>query len=73
MDLGFQINEADPGVFSSHVDNHTTTLAIHVNDCLITGSSPELISDYKHKLNKCYLLTNLGPIHWLFGIKITCD
>jgi hypothetical protein len=71
--LGFQVNNADPGVFSSHVDNHTTILAIHVDDCLITGSSPELISDYKHKLNERYSLTDLGPVHWLLGIKITRD
>jgi hypothetical protein len=50
-DLGFQVNDADPGVFSSHVDDHTTILAIHVDDCLITSNSPELIADYKQKLN----------------------
>ena len=53
------------------VDNETTTLTIHVDDCLITGGSPELIADYKHKLNQCYSLMNLGPVHLLLGIKIT--
>jgi transposase InsO family protein len=72
-DLGFQVNDADPGVFSSHFDNHTTILAIHVDDCLISGSSPELIADYKQKLNSRYPLTDLGPVHWLLGIKITRD
>jgi hypothetical protein len=72
-DLGFQVNDADPGVFSSHINNNTTILAIHVDDCLITGSLPELILDYKHKLNEHYSLTNLGPVHWLLGIKITRD
>ena len=70
-DLGFQVNDADPGVFSSQVENHTTILAIHVDDCLITGSSPKLIADYKQKLNERYSLTDLGPVHWLLGIKIT--
>ena len=69
-DLGFQVNDADPGVFSAHNDPHTTILAIHVDDCLITGSSSELIADYKHKLNQRYSLTDLGPVHWLLGIKI---
>jgi transposase InsO family protein len=72
-DLGFQVNDADPGVFSSHDDNDTTTLAIHVDDCLITGSSPKLITDYKYELNERYPLTDLGPVHWLLGIKITRD
>ena len=72
-DLGFQVNNANPGVFSSHTDNNTTILAIHVDDCLITGSLPKLIVDYKNKLNECYSLTDLGPVHWLLSIKIMRD
>ena len=70
-DLGFCVNDADPGVFSVHDGEHTTILAVHVDDCLITGSSPYLIIDYKRKLNSCYSLTDLGPVHWLLGIKVT--
>jgi hypothetical protein len=70
-DLGFCVNEADPGIFFAHEGNDTTILAIHVNDCLITGSSPQLISNYKQKLNECYSLMDSGPVHWLLGIKIT--
>ena len=72
-DTGFCVSDADPGVFSAHHEGHTTILAIHVDDCLITGSSPELIADYKRKLNDCFSLTDLGPVHWLLGIKITRD
>jgi hypothetical protein len=32
-----------------------------------------LIAQYKAKLNACYALTDLGPAHWLLGIKITRD
>lgn len=70
-DLGFQVNDADPSVFSTHDKNDTTILAIHVDDCMITGSLEELIREYKEQLNACYSLTDLGPIHWLLGIKIT--
>jgi len=72
-DLGFCVSSADPGVFLAKLKGHLLILAIHVNDCILTGSSPELISQYKSKLNDCYTLTNLGPIHWLLGIKITHD
>jgi hypothetical protein len=44
-----------------------------MDDCIFTGSSKELIALYKQKLNGCYALTNLGPIHWLLGIKVMCD
>ncbi len=72
-DLGFCISYADPGVFLAKLGRHTLILAIHVDDCILTGSSPELISQYKVKLNNCYALTDLGPVHWLLGIKITRD
>ena len=70
MDLGFQVNNANPGVFTSHNNADITILTIHVNNCLITGSSTELILNYKSKFNEHCLLTNLGPVHWLLGIKI---
>ena len=70
MDLGFQVNNANPGVFTSHNNADITILTIHVNNCLITGSSTELILNYKSKFNEHCSLTNLGPVHWLLGIKI---
>jgi len=58
-------------VFYTCIKEHVLILTIHVDDCAFTGSSPTLIAEYKHKLNACYSLTDLGPIHWLLGIKIT--
>ena len=72
-DMGFCTSSADPGVFIAKPDHHILILAIHVDDCILTGSSPELISQYKSKLNDCYALTDLGPIHWLLDIKVTRD
>ena len=70
IDLGFRTSQADPGVFYAHVEDHVLILAIHVDDCIFTGDSAKLIAEYKIKLNECYALTDLGPVHWLLGIKI---
>jgi transposase InsO family protein len=72
-DLGFCATSADPGVFFAKIGDHILILAIHVDDCALTGSSPPLIAEYKRKFNACYTLTDLGPIHWFLGIKITRD
>jgi ribonuclease HI len=64
---------ADPGVFCIHKNGHLLILAVHVDDCMLTGDSAEMIAEFKEKLNNCYALTDLGPIHWLLGIKITRD
>ena len=39
----------------------------------MTGSSEELIEQYKQKFHAHYALTDLGPLHWLLGIKVTRD
>ena len=70
-DIGFSVSGADPGVFVACEGEHILILAVHVNDCIITGSSPELIKDFKMKLNDRYALTDLGPVQWLLSIKVT--
>ena len=70
-DIGFSVSRADPGVFVARKGEHILILAAHVDDCVITGSSPELIKFFKAKLNDCYALTDLGPVQWLLGIKVT--
>jgi Reverse transcriptase (RNA-dependent DNA polymerase) len=70
-DLEFCISTADPGVFYTCIGDDILMLAVHVDDCAMTGSSPKLITTYKWKLNAHYALTELGPISWLLGIKVT--
>jgi len=69
--LGFRTTQADPGVFVAYDQGHILILVVHVDDCTFTGSSAKLIFAYKEKINNCYALTDLGPISWLLGIKIT--
>ena len=72
-ELGFTRTEADHGVFFREVGTHIVILAVHVDDCMITGSSGKLISGFKKEINEKYKITDLEPAHWLLGIKITCD
>jgi Reverse transcriptase (RNA-dependent DNA polymerase) len=72
-ELGFKKCEVDHAVFYIHAGKDILILAIHVNDCTMTGSSDDLIQSYNLKIKLKYDLTDLRPIHWLLGIKITCD
>ena len=72
-DLGFKKCEADPAVCYIHAGKDILILAIHVDDCTMTGSSDDLIQSYKLKIKSKYDLTDLGPIHCLLSIKITLD
>ena len=72
-DLGFRVSIADPGVFHTRVGEHPIIIAVHVDDCAITSSSSALLREYKKKIHARHSITDLGPIHWLLGIKITRD
>jgi len=72
-DLGFWVTGADPEVFIACIKKHMLVLAVHINNCVMTGSSPKLITVYKGKLHKRYALTDLGPVSWLLSIQVTHD
>lgn len=65
--------EADHRVFFKYIGKDVIILAVHVNDCMVTGSSISLVNKFKVEMNGKYKLTDLGPANWLLGIKITCD
>src|SRR6266850_7634707 len=72
-DLGFCISKADPGVFTACIQKNILILAVHVDDCAMTGNSPKLVMLYKEKLHARYALTDLGPVSWLLRIQVTRD
>ena len=66
--LGFTRAEA---VFYKRKGEHLIMLAVHIDDCLITGSSQHLLDKNKAKIGTAYKLTDLGPVSWLLSIKIS--
>ena len=73
VELGFKRTEADHGVFYKQVGKDAIVLAVHVDDCMVAGSSKMLVSKLKVDMNEKYKLTDLGPANWLLGIKIGHD
>jgi hypothetical protein len=73
-ELGFKRTEADHRVFiKMWADGRRIILAVHVDDCLTTGSTQGLVDEFKKQMNEKYTLTDLGPCKWLLGIKIERD
>jgi len=69
--LGFRISEVDLGVFHTRIGDNPVIITVHVDDCAITSSSTKALQESKCRINEHHSITNLGPIHWLLGIKIT--
>ena len=72
-ELGFTRTEADHGVFFKKIGKDIVILAVHVDDCAVTGSSILHIERFKSEMNEKYKLTDMGPASWLLGIKISRD
>ena len=72
-DLGFKWMEADWEVFITMIAYHILILASHIDDCTVTGSSSTLIKVFKEEIGMCFRITDLGPISWLLGMKVTCN
>ena len=72
-ELGLKCAHADWGIFYSRIGHDILVLASHVDNCTVTGSSPELIRSFKAEIGLCYKITDLGPISWLLGMKVAHD
>ena len=72
-ELGLTQCAHDHAVFYARQDGHFVILAIHVDDCTITGSSADLLRQYKEQIAARFKMTDLGPISWLLGIEIIRD
>ena len=73
IELGFKCADYDHGVFYARTTGGVIILPIHVDDCTITGTSQKVLDHYKNLISKWYAMTDLGPISWLLGIKVTWD
>ena len=69
--IGFKRSNYDHGVFYAQISAGLVVLAIHIDDCTITGNTQALLDTFKVKINARYTMTDLGPISWLLGIGVT--
>ena len=66
-------SHSDPNLYFAHVGNHTIALLVYVDDILITGSNPSLITKLKTHLHTEFKTNDLGPIHRYLGIQFDRD
>ncbi|KAG3121027.1 hypothetical protein C6341_g27299 [Phytophthora cactorum] len=58
--IGFQVSAFDPCLYIEFVDGHCVLVLVYVDDVLITGSSPELISRTTNDLKTRFEMTDSG-------------
>uniref|UniRef100_H3GN88 Reverse transcriptase Ty1/copia-type domain-containing protein n=1 Tax=Phytophthora ramorum TaxID=164328 RepID=H3GN88_PHYRM len=68
--IGFQVSAFDPCLYIKVVDGHCVLVLVYVDDVLITGSSPELISRTKTDLKTRFEMTDSGKCAFVLGIEL---
>ena len=58
-DLGFKQIEANWGVFIAMIAHHILILALHIDNCTVTGSSSTLIKAFKEEIGTHFRITDL--------------
>ena len=67
--LGFTPLVSDYSVFI----NERIIIDVYVNDILIVGSSKSEIQTIKDRLSETFQMTDLGPVSYYLGMKVTRD
>uniref|UniRef100_A0A2N9HLR0 Reverse transcriptase Ty1/copia-type domain-containing protein n=1 Tax=Fagus sylvatica TaxID=28930 RepID=A0A2N9HLR0_FAGSY len=68
--LGFHASTADPSLFTFKANHDTLYLLLYVDDIIITGTSPSLITNLIHQLQTTFELKDLGPLHYFLGLQL---
>jgi hypothetical protein len=71
ISLGFQRISVEHSLYSRKRDGHTSLVAVHVDDLCIAASSKSEMAKFKKELACKFEITDLGPIKWILGIRVT--
>ncbi|RVW14006.1 Retrovirus-related Pol polyprotein from transposon RE1 [Vitis vinifera] len=69
VDYGFQSSRADTSLFIHHIASDILILLVYVDDILVTGSNPKLVSHFISYLHDKFALRDLGPLSYFLGIQ----
>ncbi|CAM8979612.1 unnamed protein product [Rhodiola kirilowii] len=67
---GFRQSLFDYTLFILQENKHTTFLLVYVDDIVITGTSPAVITDVKQFLNAKFKLKDLGMLRYFLGLEV---
>jgi hypothetical protein len=70
LDTIFSRCHYDPNVYTKKVGIHLVILVISVDDLVLTGSDPKLLTHVKSILKMKFEMTNLGYLHYFLGLQV---
>ena len=70
LDTSFSRCHSDPNVYTKKVGNHLIILVLYVDDLILTGSDPKLITHVKSSLKQNFEMSDLGHLHYFLGLQV---
>ena len=71
LSQNFERCKSDPNVYMLRTHDSLLILVLYVDDLLIIGSSASAIAIVKRALHDRFLMTDMGPLHFLLGLEIS--
>jgi hypothetical protein len=70
LDTDFFRWHSNPNVYTTKMTNHFNIRVLYVDDLILTGSDPKLLSHVKSNLKKKFEKIDLGHLHYFLGLQI---
>ena len=70
LDTGFSRFHSDPNVYTKKVGNHLIIRVLYIDDLILTGSDPKLLTHVKSSLKKNFEMSELGHLHCFLGLQV---
>jgi hypothetical protein len=70
LDTRFSIFDSDLNVYTNKVGIHLIILFIYVDDLILTGSDPKILTHVKSILKNKIEMTDLGYFHYFLGLQV---
>ena len=70
FDTSFSRFHSDPNFYTKKVGNHLIILVLYVDDLILTGSDPKLITNVKSSLELNFEMSNLGHLHYFLPLVL---
>ena len=73
MSFGYRWVAVDHCIYTRTTDKGSSIVAIHVDDMLAGASTEQEMNSLKRDLEGPFEIKDLGDVHWLLGVAVTCD
>ena len=70
LDTSFSRFHCDPNVYTKKVGNHLIILVLYVDDPILIGSNPNILTCVKSSLKKNIEMIDLGHLHYFLGLQV---